>query len=468
MATLVPFRSISESLMPSLSRRSFLTNVAATSIAYAGLLGCATRGFSLRSLELRPDPARIFDLAPGLTYRIVSRTGDPMTDGFLTPGAPDGMAAFPDVDGRIRLVRNHELTRSRINPDVKGGTTDAFSGGGVLDPAYIYDRNDQGLPAPGGTTTLIYDPASGGVERSWLSLAGTLVNCAGGPTPWGSWLSCEEIVNVRPSEGRKAHGYVFEVPAGHEGAVIPVPLVAMGRFVHEAAAVDPVTGAVYMTEDTGEGLFYRFLPEAPGKLARGGQLQALAVKGAPGLDLRNWEVTALAQGETMEVHWIDLAHVDNPDGDLSQRGQAAGAAIFTRGEGCAIGDGEIFFVCSDGGPKRLGQIWRYRPSSHASGRLDLFMESHDPAVMETGDNVVVTPWGDIIIAEDSIGENRLMGVRPDGHVYTIGRHAYPYKGSISEVTGPCFSPDGGTLFFNIQRPGITLAISGDWSAIRRA
>lgn len=454
--------------MSMITRRLFLARTAAVSLAYPALVACAARTAAPGGSSLRPDPDGVFDLAPGLTYRVLSRTGDPMSDGLLTPGAPDGMAAFPDPSGMVRLVRNHELSRRRLTSGGPGATTDAFSAGGALDDAFIYDRDDQGRPAPGGTTTLVYDPALGVVDRSWMSLSGTLVNCAGGATPWGSWLSCEEVLDVTPDEGGRLHGYVFEVPSGRDGPVYPVPLTAMGRFVHEAAAVDPATGAVYLTEDTDRALFYRFLPDAPGELARGGRLQALAIRGAPGADLRNWESVAAVPGEPLPVHWIDLSHVDNPDGDLAERGIADGAAFFTRGEGCAIGAGEIFFTCTDGGPQQLGQIWRYRPTGADAGELDLFLESAASEIMEMCDNVVVAPWGDLIAAEDGPGQNRLIGVRPDGTTYLLGANALSYMGEISELCGPCFSPDGSTLFLNIQRPGVTLAITGDWAAARAA
>jgi secreted PhoX family phosphatase len=453
--------------MQHFSRRGFLTRTAAVSVAFPGLLACAARLDGASPGTLASDPEGVFEVAPGLTRRILSRTGDPMSDGLLTPGAPDGMAAFPDMDGRIRLVRNHELSRERIGGSGPGATTDAYGAGGDLMDADIYDRSANGLPAPGGTTTLVYNPATGLIERSWMSLAGTLVNCAGGPTPWNSWLTCEEVLAIPADEGSKLHGYVFEVPAAHEGLAAPVPLTAMGRFVHEAAAVDPVSGIVYLTEDErGLSLFYRFLPDSPGELARGGRLQALAVSGQPGADLRNWNSLAMAQGEGLPVHWVDLSAVDNPDGDLAQRGLAAGAAQFTRGEGCAMGVNEIYFTCTDGGSAQLGQVWRYRPTDLHTGVLELFVESADPAVMDNCDNVTVAPWGDLVVAEDGDGENRLLGVRPDGGVYLIGRNVLSHGGEFSELCGPCFSPDGSTLFFNIQRPGVMLAISGDWAQAR--
>ena len=204
------------------------------------------------------------------------------------------------------------------------------------------------------------------VVRDFLSLNGTIVNCAGGPTPWGSWLTCEESVEGRFYGWEQEHGYIFEVPATAEGLVTPVPLTAMGRFVHEAAAVDPRTGIVYLSEDQQDSLFYRFLPASKGQLARGGRLQALALAEGPQRDLRNWEGAAIGVGGTVEARWIDLDNVEAPDADLKLRGFARGALRFARGEGLTIarsgGRSEVYLCATSGGPARLGQVWRYVPS----------------------------------------------------------------------------------------------------------
>ncbi|WNO52417.1 alkaline phosphatase PhoX [Stakelama saccharophila] len=408
---------------------------------------------------LKPDPVGLLDLPEGFSYRIVSQLGDRMDDGFRVPDSADGMGAFDLGGGRIALVRNHELDPDEL-PKGPAGTE-----AGRLHGLAAFDHDGDGHALPGGTTTLVLDAATLTPVRQHLSLAGTVRNCAGGTTPWGSWLSCEETVD----RCGKAHGWVFEVPAAASGPVEPVPLTAMGRFRHEAAAVDPRTGIVYMTEDRDESLFYRFLPDVHGELARGGRLQALGLADAPeGFDTRNWNHVAFPSGTTRAVRWIDLDGVGSPDDDLRHRGHEAGAALFARGEGVHWGDGELYFCCTSGGAAGLGQVMRYVPSARegqagerdAPGRLTNFVESTDPRLFNFGDNLTVSPWGHLIVCEDQytdITTNHLRGVTPDGKLYTLARH-----GGQAEFAGACFSPDGRTLFVNIYHPAKTLAITGPW------
>jgi hypothetical protein len=244
----------------------------------------------------------------------------------------------------------------------------------------------------------------------------------------------------------------------------------MGRFRHEAAAVDPRTGIVYLTEDQEDGLFYRFLPHRPGALALGGRLQALGCVDAPA-DTRNWAGISFPSGADRPVRWIDLEDTDSPKDDLRKRGAAAGAAIFARGEGIHRGVKEFYFTCTSGGAAKIGQIMRYVPSAgegrpgevKAPGMLQNFVESTNPAVLGYGDNVTVAPWGHLIVCEDRQGyaRNYLRGVSPDGKVYAVARLL-----ADTELAGACFSPDGKTLFLNIYRPGKTLAITGPWTAVR--
>jgi secreted PhoX family phosphatase len=405
-----------------------------------------------------------------------------MSDGLVTPWKIDGMGCFPLGGDRVALVRNHELSVGDLDHGAYGVSHVLAD---RIDAARIYDRHSSGRGLPGGTTTLVYDLRRRRLEGSWLSLAGTLVNCAGGATPWGSWISCEEVSPAPGAVGNvgKSHGWTFEVPSAARGPVEPVPLTAMGRFRHEAVAVDPRTGVIYLTEDEGDGrgLFYRFLPNDRTAPAKGGRLQALGFRDSPqGGDGRNWERVDWAPGQVRETAWIDLDGVDNTDGTLRERGHAAGAAWFARGEGVHFGEGAIYFACTSGGPDKFGQIMRYRPSpregqageADAPGRLQLFVQSADKAVMDMCDNIAVSPWGHLFVCEDKVGGvNFLKAVTPEGKVYTFGRQAQPGVTDVkanSELAGVCFSPDGSTLFVNVYWPGMTLAITGPWARLRAA
>ena len=446
-----------------LNRRHFTAALAAT--AFAGLAQQA-QGFAPprpRAYgDLVPDPMQLLDLPQGFSYRIISQFGQTMADGFAVPDKADGMGCFDLGGGRVALVRNHEL-----RPGALGKRPWA---GNVSGPERTYDRTAAGVALPGGTSTIVYDLAKQRIESEYLSLVGTIRNCAGGVTPWGSWLTCEEDT-TRAGDGVKAdHGYMFEVPARHKGLVDPVPLKAMGRFNREAAAVDPRTGIVYMTEDRGDSLFYRFLPAAKGELVKGGVLQALAIRGAPGgTDCRNWNTTGIVRTHAKQAVWIDLADPESPGDDLRAQGRARGAALFARGEGIHMGDGELYFCCTSGGPDRLGQIMRYRPSRFEGqpgekdepGQLSLFLESADRDSMHYGDNLTVAPNGHLIVCEDQGGpmvDNHLRGVTPAGATYPFARLR-----TQTELAGACFSPDGMVMFVNVFSPTKTLAITGPWA-----
>ncbi len=413
---------------------------------------------------LLSDPDGIFDLPSGFSYRILSRTGDLMSDKLLVPGAPDGMAAFAGSRGRVIIVRNHELeSSSSLGPF--GSNNELMH---RVDPALLYDLGRDGEASLGGTTTLVFHPISGKVEKQFLSLAGTERNCAGGPTPWDSWLSCEESVSKAGASRDQNHGFVFEVPARKLGLSPAKPIPDMGRFLHEAAAVDPVSGFVYMTEDRGDGLIYRYLPHQPGRLADGGILQALAVIGSPGMNSNNHAAAnQIPVGTILDIEWVDLDNVNSSIDDLRLRGRARGAAIFSRGEGMWWGQDCLYFCATSGGPNRAGQVWRLRPGGNdlaagaeaaSMGELELFVEPNDASIMDMADNLTVSPFGDLIVCEDGGGDNHLLGITPMGSVYTLARNAL----GSSELTGATFSPDGSLLLVNIQRPGITLAIEGPW------
>ncbi|MGF1926086.1 MAG: alkaline phosphatase PhoX, partial [Bacteroidia bacterium] len=268
----------------------------------------------------------------------------------------------------------------------------------------------------------------------------------------------------------KAHGYNFEVPATDKiGLAQPLPIKAMGRFVHEAVAVQPKTGTVYQTEDEGNSLFYRYLPNAYGELHKGGRLQCLSLKDWKSADTRNYAALTTArfpEKKAFDVEWIDLEDVDSPDGDLRLRGFKKGAARFSRGEGIWYGKDELFFACTDGGTDKNGQIFKYTPSKYegkpeernSPGKLELFIEPNNIETFQNCDNLTIAPWGDVIICEDK-KDARVIGITPEGKTYVIAKNI-GYRNS--EFAGPVFSATGDTFFLNIQSPGLTLAITGPW------
>lgn len=438
-------------MSPNLShhtRRRFLGSTAA---AFGALVasGCMTTrsmsasgGANLYG-SLVPDPAGLLDLPRGFTYRVLSRLGDPMNDGERVPDKADGMGCFALPGGRWALVRNHELHAR----DKAGGPLTAG-----------YGRDEQGRVLPGGTTNLVLDPRTLAVERQFRSLAGTIRNCSGGTTPWGSWLTCEEP-GERVLGAALDHGYVFEVPAAAPGLVDPVPLKAMGRFNHEAACVDPMTGIVYQTEDRDDGVLYRFVPETPGRLAEGGRLQAMA---ADLRDSRNWAGRDMAVGQAVAARWIDLEDVEAPRDDLRLRAAAGGALLMARGEGIHWGRDEAYICSTSGGAAKIGQIFRLTPGrGGAADRLELFFESASPDQFNYGDNLTVAPDGHLIVCEDqytAFVDNHLRGITPAGEPYAFGRLRMQ-----TELAGGCFSPDGRWFFVNAYSPTVTLAVTGPWA-----
>lgn len=405
----------------------------------------------LRAGRCEATGLTLLELPDGFRYRSFGWRGDRLEDGRITPGGHDGMAAFAGPEGRVRLVRNHELD----------GDTGAFGTAPAYDPA-----------ASGGTTTVEFDPGSAKVG-SWASLCGTSRNCAGGPTPWGSWITCEETLSEPRSANRfsRPHGYAFEVPA--DGTASAEPLKGLGRFVHEAVAVDPATGIVYLTEDHGRAGFYRFVPKTPGRLAEGGSLEMLAVDGRARYDTRMNQ----RSGTTYPVHWVPIADPDKAHhavgrGDsqgVSIQGWDQGAAIFARLEGAWYGAGAIYFDATSGGNNGSGQIWEYVPGRET---LRLVFESPGPYVLNKPDNLSVSPRGGIAICEDGSGEaQRIHGMTRDGRLFPFIRNRmvlrgerHNYRGDFRdrEFAGVCFSPDGQWMFFNIQTPGITFAVTGPW------
>lgn len=443
-----------------LNRRHFAG--AMTALAFTGL-AAQSRALAAGAMKIAQgygplvaDPAGLIDLPREFSYRIISQLGDLMSDGHKVPDNADGMGCLPLADGKIALVRNHELQPKHLD---QGPLTR-----GAAVPAECFDIFAQEA-LPGGTTTLVLDAETLAVEQQYLSLIGTIRNCAGGITPWGSWLSCEESVDGPAQSVGKDHGWIFEVPADAGTLVAARPLTAMGRFMREAAAVDPRTGIVYMTEDRDDSLFYRFLPNVVGELEKGGRLQALALIDGP-QDSRNWQRADLPDATWYITRWIDLDDVESPKDDLRVRGAAAGATVFARGEGVHWGEDELYFTCTTGGALKQGQIMRYRPSPYegqgadrsAGGHMQLFLESTDARQYSLGDNLTVAPNGDLIVCEDQyldVVDNYIRGVTPQGHVYALGHIRIQ-----TEPAGVCFSPDGKTMFINLYSPAKTLAIQG--------
>jgi secreted PhoX family phosphatase len=388
---------------------------------------------------LRPDPAGILDLPEGFSYRVldavrVNGQRQRLTDGYLLPGAPDGMACVAGPDGTLILLRNHEL-----------GT----GGDGPYDAEHPAPPEAYDSAALGGVTRVVVDATTYERISSNLVLAGTIRNCAGGLYPDG-WLSCEETFSA-------GHGYVFECAATATAVQVPRRIVGYGRFSHEAAAVDPDSQICYLTEDEGNSCFYRFKPTSPAN-RHVGTLQALRVVGRDRLNTS----TGMTVGAPVAVSWVDI---DNPEPTGAQptcraQGQDRGAAIVVRGEGLWIHDGAVYFVSTTGGPVAGGQIFRLDPDGDG-GTLTLLAQSTDRDQLDMPDNLTVAPWGDVYLAEDGGGEQYLRILHPDGSITDFARNAR----SNGELAGVCFSPDGKALFVNMQADGLTLVVTGPFPVL---
>ncbi|MFE4247983.1 alkaline phosphatase PhoX [Streptomyces sp. NPDC056910] len=450
------------------TRRQVLARSGASvaAIAFAGSLSELFAGTAAaQSLgnkgygPLVPDPAGLLDLPAGFRYKVLSREGDPLRSGEgKVPSNHDGMTALKGRHGQVHLVRNHEnrVTAKIAVPTVEGLTYDPMG--------------------KGGCTTLTLDHR-GNVLSERVAIAGTAVNCAGGHTPWGTWLTCEETEDKAGTNGyTKDHGFIFEVDPADPHRSGAVPLTAMGRFQHEAIAIDPKRGVVYETEDAFEkpfGLFYRFLPDKPegglGSLRAGGTLQAMRVPGVPDLSVVQ-ETGATFDG----IEWVDV-----PDPLAAQtpiRLQDFGPKGITHAqklEGCYWGGSSVYFVSSfahsaeGSAADHFGQIWRYDPNKRRLTLVIVFGPSTDVQLPgEEPDNICLAPSGGLMVCEDGEGAQHVFGVTRRGDVYAMARGRQnigtAQKPAWGEFAGVTFSPDGDTMYVNCYTPGTTFAVTGPW------
>lgn len=410
------------------------------------------------------DGNAILALPAGFTYVTFSKTGATMSDGTIVPRNHDGMGAFVGPSGAWRLIRNHEV-RNRPGDNALA----------VLGPQETkYDPL-----GVGGTVTLDYDYQRRRLVRDFVSLNGTIVNCAGGVYLRNQgWITCEETV-AGPNQGwARKHGYCFLVPTSAERPVPAVALPAMGRFSHEAVAEDLGTGIIYETEDSGnDSGFYRFRPARRGDLTAGGSLEMLAVVGRPNYNT----LTGQTVGTPLAVRWVPIPNPDpNLEGgqpEVAAQGLAGGGALFNRLEGIwwDFHSRNFFFASTSGGNAGVGQIWQYDPRRET---LTLFFESPGGTVLDSPDNVHVTPRGGILLCEDDAtgADNDTHPLAPGivdvNRIIGLTRDAKPFEFVVnrlndSELAGACFSPDSRTLFFNIfgdaeAGSGMTCAVTGPW------
>ena len=402
---------------------------------------------SILNPKLTIDPKSIMDLHPALKYQVISKEGSIMSDGFKVPGLADGMGSFL-VDDNIVLVRNHELVPWHgMDKSAFDKPSSQIKGLGNKH----YDKD-----SIGGTTNVIIDSSSKKVLSEYLSLSGTQQNCAGGVTPWGTWLSCEE--NIAKKDPKKTpHGYVFEIDPRKKGLEKPIPLKAMGRFNHEAVAFDRFNNA-YLTEDRMDGLIYKFIPNR-NKSLRSGSLFALQIEGQ--IDSRNWDLLKIKKGEKYTASWVEIDDNDPDDDTMRYEGIQKGATPFARPEGIIQSNESVFICCTAGGPLKKGQIWKLISISPEKSVIELWYEVEDKNSINMPDNITVAPWGDLIVCEDNSKLNRLWGINSSGESYLIAANNY----TKSEFAGVCFSPLDNTMFVNLQGNGMTLLIDGNWNEV---
>lgn len=487
-----------------INRRSVLRTGLATSAALPSLGALFSRA-SINSENLEPTVDQntglpLIKLPKDFIYTTFSWAGDPMRNGVPIPKRHDGMAVVPgQTENEYWLLRNHE---NWFEPRIEGEGASVYD---AINSSIKVGTQQVGLICGGGVTGLSF--VDGKYVDTVPLLGGTMVNCAGGPTPWGTWLTCEEIVlrgSKLPIVDEKLvdHGYVFEVPPPDLGKPSAKPIKEMGLYRHEAAAVDPKTSNTYLTEDNGpnSGL-YRFIPSDKsmklGSLERGGELQMLKVKGDD-----NTNLVDIKLGDTFDVEWVNVAEPDaDPEGLDSVtaatmwmtrgksgpylQGEMLGGARFSRLEGIWYADGRMYFVDTDSGPARAGTLWILDTETD---RLVVHYTSPAELTADAIDNVTVNETSGMILAcEDGGGVrdgervvygSRILLIKPDGIAVPIAENNIQITQAIEdkpqvevgdyrgqEWAGATFSPDGQTLFANIQTPGITFAISGPWSSL---
>ncbi|MGQ0844797.1 MAG: alkaline phosphatase PhoX [Sporichthyaceae bacterium] len=473
------------------SRRSLLQAAAAAGMGlvlpgpWHGSARAATAtsvGTSVGYGALTADPGGRLALPPGFTYSLLSESGLTRLDsGEFSPTHADGSCSFAAEQGRVALVVNHEISPAGAKAAVH--TVPHV-------PGFVYDPG-----CPAGTTTILLN-RDGTREREYVSLAGTDYNCAGGPSPWGTWLSCEESEGRAGEGGRtKDHGYVFEVdPLDAEANRDPQPIKAFGRFKHEACAIDPARNHVYLTEDAEwpSGHLYRWSPPAGRQLGRGvlrelapaeGRLEAMVVRGFLGLPVDDLSRVSVV-GSTFGIGWAEV-----PDRDAAttsvrkqfahytvRKGEVVSGPgpVATRAhklEGCWYGNGGIFIVSSfadpvaDGSPAAHGgQVWFLDPTA-LTFTLVLRLPPRDPNAPDAydgPDNIALCPYGGLVVAEDGKGPQHLFGITPAGQTYPIARNERIFRTGYSEMSGVNFSPDRTTLFANVYETGTVYAIKGPW------
>lgn len=425
-------------------------------LLFNGNAAAATKGVGYGPLV--PDPAGILSLPEGFSYKIIAKTGETLLEsGHPTPSDPDGMAAFVRRGGRGSvLVNNHEVSGSepyKVPPL----------------PGFTFN------PAAGGGTTTIEVDGDGNRIREYVSLAGTLNNCAGGRAPWGTWLSCEESENT---VGGVRHGWVFEVdPYDQEANREPKPIKALGRFAHESVAVDPDTGVIYETEDAGSpnGHFYRWTPPADAlPLTKGslrnladdaGTLEAMRATSADGSFVADLS-PAREIGLRYAVEWVTVPDRFATTTSIRKQTFVKPVTRSRKLEGMWWGDGGAYFVCSfargaadNSQDYHDGQVWFFDPAAQTI-ELKIHFE-YTPADQDGDpdgpDNITVSPYGGVIVAEDGDGVNHLVGTTTSGEPFFLARNELD---GDSEFTGPTFSTDKATLFACIQTPGHVFAITG--------